>query len=99
MILALLAPSANAAKTEPVSPGATGLGAWIPNSFEHPHQIDRYAHLVGHQPVIGQAIARLLNGQGGSRAVRKGAVWWLRTRERDGHGQTVVVAVQSPETV
>jgi len=31
--------------------------------------------------------------------VRKGMVWWLRTRERDGQQQTVVTAVQSPETL
>jgi phosphohistidine phosphatase len=55
--------------------------------------------LVGHQPVIGETIARLLKVQGGSCAVRKGAVWWLRTRERDGHEQTVVVAVMSPDSV
>jgi hypothetical protein len=28
------------------------LGAWIPNSFEHPHLIDRYAQKVGRRPVI-----------------------------------------------
>lgn len=28
---------------------------------------------------------------------RKGAVWWLRTREREGHPQTVLAAVQSPD--
>ena len=53
--------------------------------------------LVGHQPVIGETLAHLLGvGQGGLQ-VRKGAVWWLRTRERDGQQQTVVVAVQPPE--
>jgi phosphohistidine phosphatase len=31
--------------------------------------------------------------------VRKGAVWWLRTRERDGHQQTLLVAVQSPDVL
>ncbi len=55
--------------------------------------------LVGHQPVLGETIAQLLGLQHGSCAVRKGAVWWLRTRERDGHSQTVVVAVQSPDVV
>jgi phosphohistidine phosphatase len=55
--------------------------------------------IVGHQPVIGETLAQLLRVEGGSVAVRKGAVWWLRTRERDGSGQTVVWAVQSPETV
>ncbi|MGE4240413.1 SixA phosphatase family protein [Ramlibacter sp.] len=55
--------------------------------------------IVGHQPVLGETIARLLNVDGGSCALRKGAVWWLRTRERDGHEQTVVWAVQSPESL
>jgi phosphohistidine phosphatase len=55
--------------------------------------------VVGHQPVIGETIARLLGLQAGQTAVRKGAVWWLRTRERDGLQQTVLWAVQAPETV
>jgi phosphohistidine phosphatase len=29
--------------------------------------------------------------------VRKGALWWLRHRDRAGNGQTVVVSVQTPE--
>ena len=31
--------------------------------------------------------------------VKKGALWWLRNRERDGFIQTVVVTVQSPEVL
>ena len=54
--------------------------------------------IVGHQPTLGQCLARLLGVPEGACVVRKGAVWWLRTRERDGHGQTLVWAVQSPET-
>ncbi|MBS0452012.1 MAG: histidine phosphatase family protein [Proteobacteria bacterium] len=53
--------------------------------------------LVGHQPSLGQSIALLLGMQQDSCVVRKGAVWWIRTRERDGDTQTVVVTVQSPE--
>jgi phosphohistidine phosphatase len=55
--------------------------------------------IVGHQPVLGEAIAQLLHLESGSCPVRKGTVWWLRTRERDGDEQAVVVAVQSPDTV
>lgn len=55
--------------------------------------------VVGHQPVIGATIAHLLGLSAGQCAVRKGAVWWLRTRERDGLQQTVLWAVQAPETV
>lgn len=53
--------------------------------------------VVGHQPVLGQTIAQLLGLPDIELAVRKGAVWWLRHRERDGVGQTVLVSVQTPE--
>jgi phosphohistidine phosphatase len=55
--------------------------------------------LVGHQPALGQLIARLLDIAAGEVQVKKGSVWWLRHRERDGTGQTVLVAVQSPDTL
>ena len=55
--------------------------------------------VVGHQPVLGQAIAKLLGLADSDCAVKKGAVWWLRQRERDGEAQTVLVAVQAPETI
>lgn len=53
--------------------------------------------VIGHQPTLGQTIAVLLGLQESDCAVKKGAVWWLRTRERDGEIQTVVMSVQSPE--
>lgn len=53
--------------------------------------------VVGHQPTLGQTISRLLGLQEAECAIKKGAVWWLRHREREGAGQTVVVTVQSPE--
>ena len=53
--------------------------------------------VVGHQPTLGQVVAQLTGIKGGDCPFRKGAVWWLRTRERDGHQQTVVLSVQSPE--
>jgi hypothetical protein len=49
--------------------------------------------------VQGGVIAKLLPFDADTFPVRTGAVWWLRTRERDGHSQTVVAAVQSPDTV
>jgi phosphohistidine phosphatase len=54
--------------------------------------------VVGHQPVLGQVAAQLLHIEGGECSIRKCGVWWLRARERDGDGQTVVLAVQSPDT-
>ena len=53
--------------------------------------------VIGHQPTLGQTIAQLLGLQESECPVKKGALWWLRTREREGGVQTVVVTVQSPE--
>lgn len=53
--------------------------------------------VIGHQPVLGQAIAQLLKLQSPECAVRKGAVWWLRQRQRLDHCETVLMTVQSPE--
>lgn len=55
--------------------------------------------LVGHQPALGQLIAHLLKLADGEVQVKKGSVWWLRHREREGVGQTVLLAVQSPDTL
>jgi phosphohistidine phosphatase len=55
--------------------------------------------VVGHQPVLGQVIAQLLAIHGSECSVKKGAVWWLRHRLRDGLSQTTLVAVQSPDVL
>lgn len=55
--------------------------------------------VVGHQPVIGHCIAYLLSIPVSELPVRKGAVWWLRSRVREGAPQTVVVTVQTPELI
>lgn len=55
--------------------------------------------VVGHQPVLGQVIAQLMGLNASECAVKKGAVWWLRNRERDALSQTVVLTVQSPEVL
>ena len=55
--------------------------------------------VIGHQPSLGQTIAQLLALKETECAVKKGALWWVRNRDRDGHSQTVVVTVQSPEVL
>lgn len=55
--------------------------------------------IVGHQPTLGEAAAQLLGMKPQELIVRKGAVWWFRSRERDGQAQTVLVAVLSPDVV
>jgi phosphohistidine phosphatase len=53
--------------------------------------------VVGHQPTLGLAAGYLLAGLASSWTVRKGSVWWLRRRERQGRIEVVLHAVISPE--
>ncbi len=53
--------------------------------------------IIGHQPTLGRIIAALLGLSEQECAVRKGAVWWLRSRLREGVQQTVIVTVQNPD--
>jgi phosphohistidine phosphatase len=53
--------------------------------------------VVGHQPTLGLVAALLLGEVGQSWVIKKGAVWWLRSREREGGNQVVLQAVQSPD--
>jgi len=55
------------------------------------------ALVVGHQPTLGRTVARLLEWREPECSIRKGSLWWLRQRERDGRPQTVIVTVQTPE--
>ena len=81
---------------EELAPGAT------PGAILEEAQWPEARHavmIVGHQPSLGETAALLLKLQQPTCPIRKGAVWWIRTRERDGHQQTVLVAVQSPDTL
>jgi phosphohistidine phosphatase len=69
--------------------------------------------IVGHQPTLGMSAAMLMGGAQGSAeaadtpaahatpswSVRKGAVWWLRHRERGGVADVVLVSVRSPDSL
>ena len=57
--------------------------------------------VVGHQPTLGQVAAYLMAGapalHGPAWAIRKGAVWWLRHREREGGSEVVLAAVRGAD--
>lgn len=53
--------------------------------------------LVGHQPQLGQLASELMGWPATDCSIKKGALWWLRSREREGPAQTVLVTVQSPD--
>ena len=69
--------------------------------------------IIGHQPTLGLTAASLMAGlQGLAEAadtpaahatpawsVRKGAVWWLRHRNRGGVAEVVLVSMRSPDNL
>jgi len=55
--------------------------------------------IVGHQPTLGAVAAFLLSGEEAYWAVKKGAVWWLTNRSRDGSSAVVLRVVIGPDFV
>jgi phosphohistidine phosphatase len=55
--------------------------------------------LVGHQPYLGEIAAKLLGMQEHSCAIRKGAVWWLRSRIRDEYSEILLLNVVNPDFI
>ncbi len=53
--------------------------------------------VVGHQPYLGQIVARVLGMPTEACAIRKASAWWLRLRVRDGQLQALLVAAQAPD--
>lgn len=53
--------------------------------------------IVGHQPALGELAAYLVSGARLPWSVKKGAVWWLSSRRREGVQQVVLRAVQGPD--
>lgn len=55
--------------------------------------------IVGHQPYLGEIAARLLGMQEHSCAIRKGAVWWLRSRVREEYSEILLLNVINPDFI
>ena len=53
--------------------------------------------IVGHQPYLGEIAARLLGMEEHSCAIRKGAVWWLRSRLREEYSEILLLNVINPD--
>ena len=53
--------------------------------------------VVGHQPTLGEAVSLVLGFQKPECSVKKGSVWWLRSRLRHEGDQSILVTVQSPD--
>ncbi|WP_245944753.1 SixA phosphatase family protein [Crenobacter cavernae] len=55
--------------------------------------------LVGHQPYIGQVASLLLADAEQDWSVKKGAVWWIQNRERNGGEESVLKVMMTPGMV
>jgi phosphohistidine phosphatase len=53
--------------------------------------------IVGHQPTLGFVASYLLSDQPQAWTIKKGAVWWIRGRNREDREQVILQAVQSPD--
>ena len=53
--------------------------------------------IVGHQPALGLVAAYLLTDQPQPWTIKKGAVWWIRGRNREDTAQVILQAVQAPD--
>ena len=54
---------------------------------------------VGHQPTLGAVASFLLSGEEAYWSVRKGAVWWLSNRAKEGGAAVVLKVVVAPDFV
>ena len=53
--------------------------------------------IIGHQPTLGLVASHLLSNVPQPWAIKKGAAWWLRNRDREGEQQVVLQAVMGPD--
>jgi phosphohistidine phosphatase len=52
--------------------------------------------VVGHQPTLGQAAALALTGKPGEWSLKKGALWWIESRD---DGDVITRAVIAPDMI
>lgn len=67
------------------------------NRPAEPGNRSRCVVLVGHQPTLGRLASLLLCGSEADWSVKKGAVWWMRVRQRDGRARVVLRAMLGPD--
>lgn len=83
-----------------IAPGAQvaavlDAAGWTENGTEQEGSV----LVVGHQPTLGMTAATLMCGQAGGFALKKGAIVWIRQRDRDDRRELTLVASLTPEMV
>jgi phosphohistidine phosphatase len=101
----LVSPAVRAAQTAAVLGRSAkvcpelALGASIGDllALAQPSKYKGHLLLIGHQPMLGLLIGQLLGINAEQCQIKKGAVWWLRHKDRDPQGRTVLLTVQHPD--
>jgi phosphohistidine phosphatase len=56
--------------------------------------------VVGHQPYLGETVAQLIKTQSPELSIKKGAVWWLRSKIKgEDFMHTSIQCVQGPDMI
>jgi phosphohistidine phosphatase len=55
--------------------------------------------VVGHQPTLARVASFLLAGEEADWSMKKGSIWWISNRVRQGEGQTVLRVMMSTEFI
>ena len=79
-----------------LAPGATGSAVLAAAGWPDARES---VLVIGHQPTLGEVSAFLLAGDELPWSMRKGAVWWLSNRVRDGVSTVVLKVVIGPDFV
>jgi len=80
--------------TEAVDPGASAAELLAAAGWP---SAGKPVVVVGHQPTLGGVASLLLAGEEASWTVRKGALWWLTNRNRDGTPRVMLRAMLGPD--
>lgn len=83
-----------------IGPGASPEAVLA--AAQWPEGIARTVVIVGHQPTLGLVVSQLVAGEAAQWSIKKGALWWLASRDRGethsgGFVHAQVRAVLSPD--
>jgi phosphohistidine phosphatase len=92
-----LALAMDARVSERLAPGAAVSD--VLELVDWPNRAGSVSIVVGHQPTLGRVAAHLIAGVPAELSIRKGGVWWIARRDREGKPSVVVRAVISPDVL
>ena len=79
---------------EDIAPGATAAAVLAACDWPAARETTL---VVGHQPTLGEVAALLVAGDEQPWSIRKGALWWLSSRQRGEAGAVLVRVVMAPD--